>query len=172
MRATIPLALALALLLLGCGGPRPTGRAEFRSADGKDVGVAVLTTVPDGVSIEARFHDLPPGVHALHIHEVGSCEPPEFSSAGPHFNPLARQHGRKNPAGPHLGDLPDVIVEDDGTSRYGTVVGFVALVGDEALSLTHGDGTAIVIHAEPDDQQTDPAGNAGKRIACGVIRRQ
>jgi Cu-Zn family superoxide dismutase len=159
----------LALMLLGCRS-QPLGIAEVRDADGKDVGVAYLALVPDGVSVDATFRGLPPGWHAVHVHAAGTCEPPGFESAGEHYNPFSKRHGRQNPEGSHAGDLPDVFIEDDGSGRFTAVLASVTLVGDSERSLFHPGGTALVVHAEPDDGKTDPAGNTGKRIACGAIK--
>ena len=112
--------------------------------------------------------NMPPGVHGAHIHEVGSCQAPDFTSAGGHWNPLGKQHGRDNMAGPHMGDMPNLIVGQDGTGTLELLVNGATLVGG-AEPILDDDGAAIVIHQGPDDYRTDPSGNSGARVACGVI---
>ncbi|HWL12343.1 MAG TPA: superoxide dismutase family protein, partial [Ureibacillus sp.] len=107
--------------------------------------------------------------HGIHIHEVGKCEKPTFETAGAHFNPLEKQHGIENPQGPHLGDLPNIAPEEDGTVQVEFVAKNLTLEPGMENSLLDKDGSAIVIHEDPDDYKTDPAGNSGTRIACGVI---
>ena len=116
------------------------------------------------------LRDLPPGLHAVHIHESAQCDPPDFKSAGGHFNPEGRQHGRKNPEGAHAGDLPNIRVGPDGAAAADFLVEGVTLEPGKQ-SLFKPGGTSLVIHASADDDRTDPAGNAGARIACGVIER-
>jgi Cu-Zn family superoxide dismutase len=142
-----------------------TARAEIKDADGKAVGEATLEQKGAGVQITATLSGLPPGTRAFHVHEVGKCEPP-FESAGGHFNPTNKQHGKNNPRGPHAGDLPNLQVDPDGRAKV------VTTIPDASLgSLLDADGSALVVHEGPDDERSDPAGNSGKRIACGVIRR-
>ncbi len=147
-----------------------TAKAELRNAQGETVGTAVLTEERQGAKITLQVSQLAPGRHGFHIHAVGKCEPPGFTSAGGHFNPYGNKHGLKSPNGPHAGDLPNLVVGSDGTAR-GEVVAALATLGPGKHSLFPPDGTALVIHADPDDEQTDPAGNAGARIACGIITR-
>jgi len=148
-----------------------TTKVELRNTQGESVGMATLEAVPDGVKIVLQAAKLPPGQHGLHIHAVGKCEPPDFTSAGNHFNPQGKKHGRENPDGPHAGDLPDLVVGPDGTAQAEMIAAHVSLDPTGASSLLQAEGTALVIHANPDDQKTDPAGNAGARIACGIIPR-
>jgi superoxide dismutase, Cu-Zn family len=148
------------------------GVAELRDADGGVVGVAILQEVDDGVRINFSGTNLPPGPRGFHIHETGECTPPTFESAGEHFNPTDAGHGLADPEGPHVGDLPNLVVAADGTVEVTVVASGATLADTGELSLVAGDGTALVIHAEADDQITDPAGGAGDRIACGVIRRR
>lgn len=143
-------------------------KAELISAEGKKVGVANLSEGPDGVKISLQLFGLTPGTHALHIHQVGACIPPDFKSAGGHFNPEGKKHGVKNPQGAHAGDLPNIVVGLDGTASVEMVARQVTL-GRGKASLFQPGGTALVIHAKADDDMTDPAGNAGDRVACGKI---
>src|SRR3712207_105403 len=119
------------------------------------------------VHVVGQFQNLPPGTHGLHVHTVGACTP-DFSAAGGHFNPMAKQHGLDNPAGPHAGDLPNLTIASDGTGSLNYTNPLLALTSG-ANSVYDADGSAIIIHATADDNRTDPAGNSGDRIACGVI---
>lgn len=144
-----------------------TARAELHDAEGHTVGNVVLEQTPHGVLVTADFSGLPPGVHAFHIHAGGKCDPP-FTSAGGHFNPAHKEHGIKNPAGMHNGDLPNIYVPQDGKLKVDLFVPAVSLTpGPDTLF--DADGSSFVIHAGADDYHTDPAGDAGARIACGVI---
>jgi superoxide dismutase, Cu-Zn family len=145
-------------------------KAELKDSQGKAVGTAQLKQVPDGIEISVRVTGIPAGTHAFHIHSVGQCAGPDFESAGQHFNPEGKKHGMKNPDGPHAGDLPNLSVGADGTGSARVVNSHFTL-GGGANSLFHQGGTAIVIHEKADDDKTDPAGNAGGRIACGVIEK-
>lgn len=142
--------------------------APLRDAEGKVLGVALFVQEPQGVRISVTVKGLSPGEHGIHIHAVGKCEPPDFLSAGPHFNPTNKKHGLNNPEGPHAGDLPNLVVGEDGSAVYEHVTDRVTLTLGE-LSLFDEDGSSLVIHANPDDQITDPAGNSGARVLCGVI---
>jgi Cu-Zn family superoxide dismutase len=169
----LALLTAFALLLAGCAGlgARVTSAtADLKNTPGQTVGTATFTEVSGGVRIVVEVRGLPPGEKGVHIHEVGKCDPPGFTTAGGHFNPGKRQHGLRNPGGPHAGDLPNIRVEADGNGRLETTTSRVTLSGGPT-SLFDGDGSALVVHAAPDDFQTDPTGNSGARIACGVITR-
>ncbi len=164
-------AVAGVLLLARCAGLRsaPTRAvADLEDARGQRVGVATFDEVAAGVRIVVEVRGQTPGEHGVHVHEVGRCEPPGFTSAGGHFNPERKQHGLENPAGPHAGDLPNLTVAADGTGRLETTTGRITLGGGPA-SVFDGDGSALVIHAARDDMRTDPTGNSGVRAACGVI---
>jgi len=143
-------------------------KAELRNSKGEKVGEATLVEGKDGVRIALQVYNLPPGLHGFHIHGVGKCEQPDFKSAGGHFNPYGKRHGLRNPEGMHAGDTSNILVEPDGTA---TVVALFPLVtlGPGKNSLFQPGGTALVIHAGSDDQVSDPSGNSGDRIACGVI---
>jgi len=146
-------------------------KADLVNAQGAKVGSAELTQTPDGVKIDVTVSGLTPGMHGFHIHAVGKCEAPDFKSAGGHFNPTGKKHGLKNPDGPHAGDMENLEVGADGTGKA-EVVDKQATLGEGPNSLFHDGGTAIVIHASPDDEMTDPAGNAGARVACGPIIKE
>jgi len=145
-------------------------RADIYNAKGEKIGGATLREIEGGVRIELDLAQLSPGTHALYIHALGKCEAPNFTTAGPHFNPDGKKHGPKNPEGPHAGDLPNFEVGADGRAKVSVVAPHVTL-GDGLHSLFHPEGTALVIHEKPDDYMTDPAGNAGARIACGVVQK-
>lgn len=147
-----------------------SAKAELVDAKGQRVGTVVLSDTPRGVLLNVDVKGLPPGEHGFHIHETGVCTPPNFTSAGGHFNPAKKKHGFHSPGGHHGGDLANLVVASDGTARAERFVEGVRLAGT-GTTLLSGKGTAIVIHAKPDDYQSDPAGNAGDRIACGVIRK-
>jgi Cu-Zn family superoxide dismutase len=132
--------------------------------------MATLTQTPGGVHIVLEATGLPPGPKGVHIHEVGTCVAPQFTSAGGHFNPDKKQHGTMNPAGPHAGDLPNITVGADGRGRLETTTERVTL-GAGTTSLFDGDGSALVVHGGPDDFRTDPTGNSGGRLLCGVVTR-
>ena len=148
----------------------PSARATLRDAQGKEVGAATLTPGDGGVKIAVSVSGVSPGLHGFHVHAVGKCEGPEFKTAGGHFNPATREHGLENPRGAHAGDMPNLSVGPDGTGK-GEFLARGASLGEGAGSLFPEGGTALVLHAAPDDMKTDPAGNAGARIACGVIER-
>jgi len=143
-------------------------------ADGKGqyVGSATITENKggNGVTIKLNFKDLPPGEHAVHIHSVAKCEGPGFTTAGGHFNPGMKQHGKDNPMGSHAGDMNNFTVGPKGTAKA-TVVNSIVNLGTGSNSLFANGGTALMIHAKADDYKTDPTGNAGDRIACGTITK-
>ena len=150
-------------------GPERAARADIRNPDNKVVGEATLLQSNEGVLIKATFTSLPAGKHALHIHETGNCEAPEFKSAGGHFNPEQAKHGLTDPKGPHAGDMPNFTAAKSGETTVEVYNDRVTLEEGAENSLLKSGGTALVVHAGQDDYKTDPAGDAGKRIACGVI---
>jgi Cu-Zn family superoxide dismutase len=141
--------------------------AVLKDKDGKEVGKVELTDTPSGVLMRLTLDGVPPGDHAFHVHAIGKCEPPDFKSAGPHFNPDDTKHGLMNAEGPHAGDMPNLHVPDSGKLTVEVLNEMVTLDAEPAL--LDNDGSAIVVHATADDYQADPAGNAGDRIACGVV---
>lgn len=173
--------LAALLLVAGCahdgatslgkvhpGPPAITATTQLLGPNGELRGTATLTQLATATRVEARVEGLVPGTYAIHLHGVGKCEGPKFTSAGGHFNPTMTQHGKDNPMGPHLGDLPNVVVGAGGTGTVDFTVAGLALVGGPA-PLLDADGAAVVVHADPDDYRTDPSGNSGDRIACGSL---
>lgn len=160
--------LAWASLLADAGEAQQKASADIRDAAGKTVGEALLEQRDGGVQITATFTGLPPGPRALHIHEVGKCDPP-FESAGGHWNPTGKQHGKDNPRGPHVGDLPNLEIPQDRRVKMRAMVKGASLDGGPS-GLLDADGAALVVHEGADDYKSDPAGNSGKRLACGVIR--
>ena len=147
-----------------------SANAVLIDPDGNRIGNVAISELAQGVRIFAQADNVPPGVHAFHIHETGQCDPPDFESAGGHYNPTGAQHGWDNSQGPHAGDFPNVHVHDDGRLTVEYFTNAVTL-GEGDTTLFDGDGSAIVMHEGADDYQTDPAGDAGARIACGVIAR-
>ncbi len=167
------LALVAGLALATGATAQQMAVAQLLNPEGQKVGIATLTQGQEGLTLVVHVRGLAPGLHALHLHSVGKADPPDFKSAGPHFNPYNKQHGTKNPHGPHAGDLPNLLVDAD---SVGTAVMKAAMVtlGEGVNSLFDADGTAVVIHEKVDDDNvqadsTNTAGNAGKRVVCGVI---
>jgi superoxide dismutase, Cu-Zn family len=170
---------AAALLLTGCAmhrepplpPPLPVANAEadVREPGGRPVARASALQVADSIRIRVEAAGLAPGTYAAHVHAVGHCQPPSFESAGPHWNPTGREHGMQNPRGAHLGDLPNLIVGANREGSFEFTIPAGRLAGGPMAMLDE-DGAALVIHANPDDHRTDPSGNSGARIACGVFR--
>lgn len=140
------------------------------NAKGESIGMAMLHEQEDGVHIKIQVSKLSPGKHGFHVHENGICEGPDFKTAGDHFNPEKRQHGFLNSKGPHDGDLPNLTVGADGTAKAEFVDNRITLAKGKPNSLLKQGGTSLVIHETVDDYRTDPSGNSGARIACGVIK--
>ena len=175
-KKSLPFAMAsllavIALSLAATAKSSAKTTVELKDAQGKSVGSAVLSSQKAGVSIKASLHDLPPGVHAIHFHGKPQCDPPDFKSAGPHFNPDGKKHGLENPEGHHAGNMNNFTVNAKGKAKFSIVNKDVTL-GDDSHSLFSNGGTALVVHAKADDMKTDPAGNAGDRIACGAITKK
>jgi len=157
------------LLALAAPASAAEAHAILKSGDGKAVGKVTLEDTGDGVLLKAAFEGLPSGVHAFHVHAVGKCEPP-FQTAQGHFNPTGKQHGYLNANGPHAGDMPDIHVPDSGKLTVEVFLPNVT-IDKGAARLLDDDGAALMIHAGPDDYKSDPAGNAGDRVACGIIEQ-
>src|SRR5215831_16474958 len=151
-------------------GSASSAHADVINAQSQKIGTVVLSQTAGGVKIDVNVAQLPAGTHAFHLHAVGKCEVPDFKSAGGHFNPTGKQHGKDNPNGPHAGDMFNFEVGADRTAKFSAVNTSVTL-DQGANSVFHEGGTALVIHEKADDYKTDPAGNAGNRIACGVVQK-
>jgi len=166
--ASLSLGLFLALIALSSSSAAKT-KVEMKDAQGKAVGDIIIWDQGPGVALELKLHDLTPGVHAIHFHQVPKCEGPDFKSAGGHFNPNGKKHGFDNPEGHHAGDMKNVTVGANGKAT--------ARLEDNDVTLKDGphsllsNGAAIVVHAKADDYKTDPAGNSGDRVACGVLTK-
>jgi Cu-Zn family superoxide dismutase len=159
--------LLLPILIGGCTTIEPAGGAPMAlvNSAGQSVGTVRAWQTAGGVSFRISAAGLPHGIHGLHVHAVGRCDPPEFTSAGGHWNPADKKHGMNNPAGPHAGDLPNVEV-----AANGVLNATVTLPNATMAALLDADGSALVLHAGPDDYVTDPSGNSGARIGCAVIQ--
>jgi superoxide dismutase, Cu-Zn family len=172
MKSAASLATALIVVVglvarVGAQGGE-VAEGKFINAQGKKIGTVHVEHMPSATIFFLDLHNLPPGVHGIHIHSVGKCDPPDFASAGPHFNPSNAKHGMKNPQGPHAGDLPNITIPKSGKLQTQIMV-----AGDRQWSgeggILDGDGASLVIHASADDYMTDPSGNSGARIACAKL---
>lgn len=164
------LLLSFMILLSGCAEFRPPTKImiSLKNPDGDKMGTATLEEKAGGLSVGLDLKGLEPGPHAIHFHGTGKCEPPDFESAGDHYNPDDKDHGLLNPDGSHAGDLPNIIADTDGTVLVELMAPGVTLK-EGKTSLYIKSGTSLVVHEKADDGMSQPAGNAGKRIACGVI---
>ncbi|MDP8914011.1 MAG: superoxide dismutase family protein [Pseudomonadota bacterium] len=172
--------IAASMALAGCAmvdRPEPrrssviaqtAATATLRTAAGRDYASASATQVADSIRIRIEALGMPRGTYGVHIHSAGRCDAPDFATAGPHWNPTGQQHGKNNPAGMHKGDLPNLLVGTDGRGSWEINVPGSRLSGGR-MPMLDADGAAIVIHEQADDYQTDPSGNSGARIACGVF---
>lgn len=178
--ARVAFVLAPAMLLLaGCVGQagqygsasapaQRSATAMLADASGNARGKATLSETAQGLRVQVRVEGVPEGAHGIHLHMVGRCDAPDFASAGGHWNPTGKMHGMQAPGGHHLGDLPNITIGADGTGSIDFLIDGGRLTdGDHAL--LDADGGAIILHAQPDDERTDPSGASGARIACGVI---
>jgi superoxide dismutase, Cu-Zn family len=172
MRSRLPIlpAAFLVLAAIPSSAAPKSAHADIVNAQGATIGHAEFSAVSDGVKVSVTVSQLPPGEHGIHIHNVGKCDGPAFTTAGGHFNPTNAHHGIHNTQDPHphIGDLPNLVVSEKGTAKL-TFTAAGATISEGPNSLFHDGGTALVIHAKPDDLTNDPSGNSGDRIACGVI---
>lgn len=153
---------------MGSAPTQALAATTLRTAAGRDYARASATQVGDSIRVTIEASGMPRGTYGVHIHAVGRCDAPDFASAGPHWNPTGQQHGKNNPAGMHMGDLPNLLVGTDGRGSWEINLPASRISGG-TMPLLDGDGAAIVIHETADDYRTDPSGNSGARIACGVL---
>jgi Cu-Zn family superoxide dismutase len=161
--------MSVAVAGLVAQGAADQAKADLKDANGQSVGSVSLTDTPNGVMMHVTLTNAPEGVHAFHLHTTGKCEPP-FMTAGGHFNPTNKQHGMENAMGMHAGDMPNITVPAGGKLTFDVLDSGVTLKAG-ANSLMDADGSAVILHATADDYKSDPAGNAGARIACGVVTK-
>ena len=161
-------AFGLVLAASAQAAPGDQATAELKNLQGQAIGTVTLTETPHGILLSGELGRLPPGPHGVHLHAVGKCEPP-FTSAGGHFNPANHKHGFMAAEGPHAGDLPNLHAAPDGKATVDAFAAGVTLAG--AQGLLDQDGASLVVHAKADDYKTDPAGDSGDRIACGVLEK-
>jgi Cu-Zn family superoxide dismutase len=172
---------AMALGLAGCATdrePEPLEdvvaaagavSADLRDADGRTRARAGAEQAGDSLRVRIEALGMTPGAYGAHIHAIGRCDPPSFNSAGPHWNPTRQTHGKDNPQGMHKGDLPNLLVGTDGRGSFEYTIPNATVAGRGPNPVMDADGAAVVIHAAPDDYRTDPSGNSGARVACGVL---
>ncbi|GEN83376.1 superoxide dismutase-like protein YojM [Sporosarcina luteola] len=178
-KVVILLLMSAILVVAGCSKSKKTMPVSgeqmetiitpLLNTEGNKIGEVTLVQETEGVMINVEAKDLKPGLHGIHIHETGVCTAPDFTSAGAHFNPTGKEHGFDNPKGFHLGDLPNIEVPEDGKVTMKMTTGEITLKPGQENSILDGDGVALVIHSDPDDYKTDPAGNSGDRVACAAI---
>jgi Cu-Zn family superoxide dismutase len=160
------IAASAALAVAAPVAARPSSvAAELRDASGAVRARASVTQEGEDLRVRIEAVNMTPGAYGTHIHAVGRCDPPDFASAGPHWNPSGRQHGKENPEGLHKGDLPNLLVGADGKGSIEYPVRGAAMG-----ALLDEDGAAVIVHAQADDYRTDPSGNSGARMSCGVLR--
>lgn len=167
-KTTMTAAAAAALVMSG-STLALAATAEMKDPDGKSLGTLEISEKGDGVMIEGTVSGLTPGTHAFHIHETGKCDGPDFKSAGGHYNPEGKKHGEVE-GGPHAGDMPNIEADNDGKVSISQENAAVSLKKDAKNTLFDDDGSSIVIHAKGDDYKSQPSGDAGGRVACGVIQ--
>jgi len=173
-KSVLLLGLFLSILALSLSSAAKSRAAktvvQLKDAKGQSVGSAVIKPAATGVAIKLQLKGLSAGEHAIHVHQNAKCDAPDFKSAGPHFNPDGKKHGLENPEGHHAGDMPNFTVNPMGRASA-TIQDKDVNLGSDSHSVFSNGGTALVVHAKADDMKTDPSGNSGDRIACGVITK-